>query len=55
MAWIWKIKLCILKRNWIKSEVEIYLAHCEAISATLKLEIIALLSQYQQHVMPVIF
>jgi hypothetical protein len=55
MACIWKIKSYTLKRNWIKSEVEIYLAHNEAISAQLKLEIIALLSQYQQPVIPVVF
>jgi hypothetical protein len=52
---MWKIKLYTLKRNWIKSEVEIYLAHHEAISAKLKLEITALLSQYQQPVIPVLF
>jgi len=57
MAWIWKIKLPVytLKRSWIKSEVEIYLAHSEAISTQLKLEIIALLSQYQQPVIHVVF
>jgi hypothetical protein len=54
MAWIWKIKLYTLKWNWIKSEVENYLAHSKAISAQLKLEIIALLSQYQQPVIHVV-
>jgi hypothetical protein len=55
MAWIWKLQSYTLKRNWIKSEVENYLAHSEAISVQLKLEIIALLSQYQQPVIHVEF
>jgi hypothetical protein len=55
MAWVWKVKLYTLKRNWIKTEVEIYLAHSEAISVQLKLEIIALRIQYQQPVIPVVF